>query len=270
MATPFGPRILGRTGLLTGPLGMSASYGMPAEAMEMAFEHGMNYFYWGSLRREAFAGGLRRLRPQRERVILVVQSYTRIAALMGWSLERALGRVGYDYADILLLGYWSGPVSGRVMDAALELQRRGRVKFLAVSSHDMGQVGEWASGAAFEVLHFRYNAVERSAEREIFPRISRSAPAGMVAYTATSWKQLLHEGHAAAGERVPEAGDCYRFVLSNPYVGVCMTGTKDVEETRHALRAMERGPMEEEELAWMRRTGERISGKRLPLPMSVR
>jgi hypothetical protein len=31
--------------------------------VEQAFDHGVNYFYWGSLRRKQFGAGLRRLAP---------------------------------------------------------------------------------------------------------------------------------------------------------------------------------------------------------------
>ena len=41
-------RILGRTGLRVGPLGVAASFGAPASAFEEAYERGCNYFYWGS------------------------------------------------------------------------------------------------------------------------------------------------------------------------------------------------------------------------------
>ena len=39
----FEPRMLGRTGLRVGPLGIGASYGVPAAAVERAFEQGVNY-----------------------------------------------------------------------------------------------------------------------------------------------------------------------------------------------------------------------------------
>ena len=58
------------------------------------------------------------------------------------------------------------------------------------------------------------------------------------------------------GERIPTAGDCYRFVLSNPAVDVCMTGPASAAQFQEALDAWERGPMSAEELAWMRRVGE--------------
>jgi len=42
------PRILGKTGLKAGRLGVGAGYGAPATAFEEAFERGCNYFYWTS------------------------------------------------------------------------------------------------------------------------------------------------------------------------------------------------------------------------------
>jgi hypothetical protein len=48
---PFEPTILGRTGLKVGRMVISAAYGVPAKAIEEAFEHQANYFYWGALRR---------------------------------------------------------------------------------------------------------------------------------------------------------------------------------------------------------------------------
>jgi hypothetical protein len=40
---PFDSVTLGRTGLRAGRLGIAASYGVPAEAVERAFERGVNY-----------------------------------------------------------------------------------------------------------------------------------------------------------------------------------------------------------------------------------
>ena len=65
---------LGRTGLRVGRLGLAASYGVPAAAVERAFEHGVNYFYWGTFRRVGFGEAIRHLAPQRHRFVLVIQS----------------------------------------------------------------------------------------------------------------------------------------------------------------------------------------------------
>ena len=109
---------LGQTDLEVGRLGMSASYGMPAAAVEQAFERGMNYFYWGSFRRGGFADGMRNLRRHREEMVLVVQSYAPFGMALRPSLERALRSLRFEYADILLLGMWNRPLPDRVLDAA--------------------------------------------------------------------------------------------------------------------------------------------------------
>src|SRR5271163_1266892 len=108
-------RTLGRTRLEVGRLGMAAGYGVPSAAVEHAFERGVNYLYWGSVRRGPFGQALRNLKPQRDRMVLVLQSYSRVAALMAPSVERALGKLNFDYADVLLLGLWNHKPPARIL-----------------------------------------------------------------------------------------------------------------------------------------------------------
>ena len=251
----FQSTTLGGTRLRVGRLGVAASYGVPAGAVEQAFERGVNYLYWGSRRSGGFAQAIRNLSPRRDRFALVIQSYSRIAALVGPSLERALREVKLDYADILLLGLWNKPVAERILDAAHKLKDRGLVRFLALSSHDRPLLGRLVETRAFDVFHFRYNAIHTGAESDIFPHIPKQDRAGMVAYTATSWKQLLNSSQVPAGDKAPTACDCYRFVLSRPEVDVCMTGPSNAAQMEEALRALDQGPMSDAEITWMRRIG---------------
>ena len=263
---------LGRTGLEVGRLGISSSYGVPGDALERAFERGVNYIYWGSRRLASFGEGLKRLKPQRDRFTLVIQSYTRMASLMGWSLERALRTLTFDHADVLLLGMWNKPVPPRILDAARELKRRGLVRFLGVSTHHRAMVPQFAAADDFDIVHFRYNAAHPGAEQDIFPHLPAINRPGMVSFTATSWGQLVGQTNVMArianpshpipkGERVPTATDCYRFVLSRPEVDVCMTGPSNEARMNEALEALQLGPMTEEELAWMYRVGRAVAGK---------
>ncbi|MGO9228482.1 MAG: aldo/keto reductase [Bryobacteraceae bacterium] len=251
-------------------LGVSASYGVPGDAVERAFEQGVNYLYWGSMRRDSFGAALRRLGPRRDEFVLVIQSYTRAASLMGWSLERALRALHFDYTDVLLLGMWNKPVKPGILEAAQRLKARGLVRHLAVSTHTRKLVPVIAAGSDFDVVHFRYNAAHPGAETDIFPHLPDTGRPGLVAFTATSWGQLLGNGTLRGiagsrslpkGERVPTAADCYRFVLTRPEVDVCMTGPKDAAQMEDALEALRLGPMSEDELAWMRRVGKAVSGK---------
>ena len=257
----FERAVLGGTGLEVCRLGVAASYGVPAAAVEAAFEHGVNYFYWGSFRRSGFGQAIRNLASARDRMVVVIQSYSRMGGLMAWSLERALRELRLDHADILLLGLWNKPVPERILDAARRLQERGLVRFLAASSHERTLIRRWIAAREFDVVHFRYNAVHTGAERDIFSYLRGEGRPGMVAYTATSWKQLLDEKRVPRNERVPRASDCYRFVLARPEVDVCMTGPSNAGQMTEALEALRRGPMPAEELAWMRRVGASIYRK---------
>ena len=251
---------LGRTGRDVCRLGISASYGVPAAGVRMAFDRGVNYFYFGTIRRAGFAQALRELRPCRDRMCLIVQSYSRLASLIAPSLERALHAIGYDYADALLLGLWYRPVYPRILDACRKLRERGLIRHIALSVHKRPLIPQLSAGD-LDIFHVRYNAVHTGAERDVFPALPRDIPRpGIVAFTATSWGQLLKPGKIPPGEPVPTASDCYRFVMSHPDVDVCMTGPSTEQHVREMLCALDRGPMEEQELAWMRRVGQAIYG----------
>jgi aryl-alcohol dehydrogenase-like predicted oxidoreductase len=257
----FDRATLGRTGVEVGRLGMGSSYGAPASTVEQAFDHGVNYFYWGSLRRNAFGDGLRALTARRDRFLLVTQSYSRVASLIGPSLERALRALRFDYTDALLLGLWNGAPPPRILDACRKLRERGLVRYLAVSTHNRPLIARLAPDPQFDIFHVRYNAVHRGAEREVFPQLLIENPPGLVSFTATSWRQLLDHKRIPSGEKIPTAADCYRFVLTEPAVNICMTGPSDAAQFEQAVEALRRGPMAADELAWMRRVGDAIYGK---------
>jgi aryl-alcohol dehydrogenase-like predicted oxidoreductase len=255
-------RILGRSGLLVSRLGLGASFGAPSAAYLEAFERGVNYFYWGSLRKGAMRDAIRAIAPaRRQELVLVVQSYARAGMFVKLSVERALSRLGVDYADVLLLGWHNSAPAQRILDAAVALRESGRVRQIALSSHQRALFPTLLDDPRFGIWHVRYNAVHRGAEREVFPAVSGLAPAarpGVVTYTTTRWGHLCDRRRIPEGERVPDGTDCLRFVLSQPGVDLALSGPDSSEHLRQALRALELGPMEEDELAWMRRVGDAI------------
>lgn len=238
---------------------MAASYGVPTTSVERAFERGVNYLYWGTFRRGGFGQALRNLKQHRDRMVLALQSYTRVAALAAPSVELALRKLQFDHADVLLLGLWNHKPPRRIFDACRKLRKRGLIRHIAVSTHHRPLVAELSADPDVGIVHVRYNAVHKGAEREVFPTLEANGNRlGVVAFTATSWRQLMDAKRMPPGERVPTATDCYRFVLSNPSVDVCMSGPADEAQATAALRALELGLMNEEELAWMRRVGDFI------------
>jgi aryl-alcohol dehydrogenase-like predicted oxidoreductase len=259
--------VLGRTGLDVGRLGLGSSYGVGAAGVEHAFERGVDLFYWGSARRPGFGAGVRAIAArERDRVRIVVQSYTRVARLMRRSLEGALRRLGTDHADLLLLGWWNAPPPRRIVDAAVALREAGRARHVMISCHHRPTFRELARDPAMGALMVRYNAAHPGAEEDVFPHLGPERP-GVVAYTATRWGQLVDPRHTPAGEPTPRGSDCYRFALSHPSVDVCLAGPKDAAELEEALAALDRGPMDPDELAWMKRVGERV--RRIPMPAGL-
>jgi len=255
---------LGRSGLQVSRLGLGASFGAPTASYLEAFERGVNYFYWGSIRRRAMRDAIREIaRRQREQLVVVVQSYSRWGRQLRGSVEKAVRSLGIDHADVLLLGWHNQAPSPAIMDAALELKERGRVRWLALSSHRRTLFPTLLDDEQYAIWHLRYNACHRGAEEEVFPacsgRETESRP-GIVTYTTTRWGHLCDPARTPAGERTPNGTDCYRFALSHPAVDLCLAGPDDAEQMNQALLAVERGPLEAEELAWMQRVGDHIYG----------
>jgi len=253
-------RVLGRTGLVVGRLGVAASYGAPTEAFEEAFERGVNYFYWGSRRTAAMGDAIRRLvrKGRREEMVLVLQSYSRHAGLMRTLFTRGLKTLGLDSADVLLLGWHSALPSPRILDEAVALREAGLVKAIALSGHNRPLFPELAADERLGLFHIRYNAVPRGAEQEIFPHLPPANRPGIATFTTTRWGDLLNPKKLPPGEAPLKGSDCYRFALSNPAVDLCMCGPKDLAQMREALLALDLGPLSQEEMARMRRIGDHI------------
>jgi aryl-alcohol dehydrogenase-like predicted oxidoreductase len=253
---------LGRTGITVSKLGLGSSYGARTAAYEEAFERGINYFYWGTRRRAEMQTAIRYIaRKNRESLVVVIQSYARAGFLVKLSLERALRSLRLDHADLLLLGWHNTAPSSGILDACADLVERGRVRHIALSGHHRALFAGLLAERRIDVWHVRYNAVHRGAEREVFTAVSaleRSARPGIVTFTTTRWGHLCDPRRTPPGERTPTGTDCYRFALTHPDVDVALAGPSNPEHMRLALRALELGPMDEEELSWMRRVGDYI------------
>lgn len=253
-------RILGRTGLKVGRLGVASSYGAPADAFEEAFDHGVNYFYWGSRRTPAMATAIRNIiaSGRRDQLVIVIQSYSRSSVLLEHFYNRALKRLGIDTADILLLGWHNQPPSPRIVERALRMRDKGMFRYLGISGHHRPMFAQLADDTTYDIFHIRYNAAHRGGENDVFVHLPEANRPGIVTYTATRWGDLINPAKMPEGERPLSGEMCYRFVLSNPAVDVCMTGPRDTLQMREALKALEAGPLSPEELARARRIGDHV------------
>ena len=77
---------LGKTGWKAGRLGLASSYVADERCAQIAFERGVNYLYWGSMRTTKFGAGLRFPRPHRDEFRLVI--HLRDASWPGTQIRR--------------------------------------------------------------------------------------------------------------------------------------------------------------------------------------
>jgi predicted aldo/keto reductase-like oxidoreductase len=163
---------------------------------------------------------------------------------------------------VLLLGWYNHRPAQAVLDAAQALRERGRVRYLMMSGHNRPFFPEIAADNLFDLFMVRYNAAHRGAERDVFPQLPAGpSHPGICAYTATRWGSLIDPARTPPGERTPSAADCYRFCLSHPDVDLVLCGPATTAHVREACRALAAGPLDADELSWMRRVGDHLYGR---------
>jgi aryl-alcohol dehydrogenase-like predicted oxidoreductase len=259
------PKIqLGRTELNVGQLGLGASYGTPASALENAFDVGCNYFYWGALRSGQMSKAIQNIvaRGLRDDLVVVIQDFRRSSRGMEKSLVRGLKALGLDFADVLLLGWYNKLPKTGVLEAADRLREKGAFRYLGISGHQRPLFPTLAGQSRYDLFHLRYNAANRGADKDVFPHLPKTKP-GIVAFTATRRMSLVRSHKIPAHEKRPTAGDCYRFVLTNPHVDVVITAPSKAAQLQENLIEINKGPMSETEVAWMRRIGDYVYGRNI-------
>jgi aryl-alcohol dehydrogenase-like predicted oxidoreductase len=256
----FGERVvLGASGLEVPRMGVGADAGVPAKALEWAFERGVNYFYWGSRRRKGMAEAIRNLAPRsREKMIIALQSYDFSGLAFEHTFARGLRQLGIDYADVFILGMRNKTVPARILDKAVSLKERGLVRHLCVSAHDRSAYRDHLQRRVFDLIMVRYNAAHRGAETEVFPLLGQDGPPGVICFNSTRWGHLFNPRWMPEGERTPRPVDLYRYVLSNPHVHMVLTAPKTMEQMKEDLGTLDCGPVTEDERSWLERIGAHV------------
>ncbi len=255
----------GETGLMLSRIGLASGYGVPADSIEKAFhEYGVNYLYISPLLNLGnMVKAIRNLAPDHRDELCIVLARP---LLKGFRLdryvERWLKKLRLEWIDLLFQDVRKPP-SQELTDRVLQLRESEKVRLLGISSHDRPFLGRIASGASespVDFFHTRYNAVHTGAEKDIFPHLPPEDRPGVVIFTATCWRKLLKPKLMPAGELPLTAAECYRFVLSHPDVNVCVTAPSTAQRMEENFKALDAGPLDEEEMARIRRIGKHIYG----------
>jgi aryl-alcohol dehydrogenase-like predicted oxidoreductase len=253
---------MGRSGLRVSRLGVGSSFGVSERACKMAFDAGVNYFFWGSVRTPQMGAAIRDIaKNHRDELVVVLECYARWPWMIRQSVEQGLRQLGLDQVDVLLLGWHDSVPSDGSLEMVDRLKEQGRFRSLGISSHQRPLFQKFIQDDRYEVCHVRYNAAHPGAEEDIFPYLDDGAP-GIAAFTSTRWGDLLKAENMPEGHRPPSAPDCYRFVLSNPNVQVAICGPSNDREMEEALGVLKQGPLDRDEMLRMRKIGEHVHGIR--------
>lgn len=264
-------REIGKTGLVTGRIGIGSTFNASADVIEAAFDRGVNYLYWGTVRQPDFAKAIRNLSKQhRHELVLTIQSYSDDPRTIEGEVNEALKSGGIDNVDFLLLGNRMEPPHDGYYEVFERMRAKGTVRFLSLSSHNRPMlptlIDAYAKGETpIELLMFRYNPVHRGAEKDVFPHLPRTGPRQFVTtYTSTRWGHLLDPAKMPAGEAPVSACDCYRYALSHPAVDMVTAGPANAAQMDEALKALERGPLDADERARVERIGAHLYAQYAP------
>jgi aryl-alcohol dehydrogenase-like predicted oxidoreductase len=250
---------LGASGLEVGKMGIGADAGISADALEWAFERGVNYFYWGSRRRPGMKEAIRKLAARRrEQMVIALQTYDYTGLALRQTFTQGLRALAIEYADVLILGNRNGPVPRRILDKALALKERGLARHLCVSAHGRSAFRQHLGSKKFDLIMVRYNAAHRGAEQDVFPLLREPGRPGVLCFNSTRWGHLFDPRWIPQGERPPRPTDLYRYVLSNPNVDMVLTAPQTIQQLEENLASLEMGPVSEEEKAWLERIGDHV------------
>jgi aryl-alcohol dehydrogenase-like predicted oxidoreductase len=254
-------------------MGIATNYGMKSADAFHAAERGANLWLWTPRYRAATDVIRSAVARDRDDHVVVTLATVYTAGMVRRSAENALRKLGLDHLDLFLLG-WLGrgaAFTQGVQDELLKLKQEGKVTAIGTSIHDRPRAGRLATESILDAFMIRYNAKHPGAEQDIFPHLAARKPA-VLAYTATSWRQLLKPvagiemppfpGDAGATVPPMTAGLCYRFCLGSPHVHTVWTGPADRAQLDANLDALARGPLSDEEEAWVREYGRQVKARK--------
>lgn len=230
---------------------------MDTSCVTLAFEAGINYFFFYDLSHENLLSGLKPIvATGREQVLMATGSEERDLGRLRQSLEQVRRYLDVDVVDVFFAEYVTPSEDiaqiGAVLDELWAWKERGLIRYVGATTHNRAIAldliqSDYPEGAGrsarIEVLMHRYNMAHRKAEEQVFP-MAQQAEIPVVAFTCTRWGQLL-QGHPNWQGEIPTAADCYRYALHQKAVHLALTAPEtqaQLEENLSVLHAPELTP----------------------------
>src|SRR5689334_23260610 len=174
-------RRLGRTNLTVGVLGLGCAPGLKDPALyRRAIDLGINYFHVGDRDPQFDIEIIRRLRPERRRIILGLM--TRAVNTTPAGIDAVLATSGAGVIDAwYLISPKPEDLTGAPMEALVAARSAGKLRHIGITTHnlkdDTPRVA--APGSAIDVVMMSYNFLSPREDVQNIERL-RNACAGIV------------------------------------------------------------------------------------------
>ncbi len=260
MSEDFLHTTFGKNGPEVFRLGLSATYRPGKQTIYKAIDEGINFFFAYGFDTQATSVLKDIFRRDREKYFIATGNYNLLLTHtdVRKTLEKRLKKLGTDYIDVFLfLGVMKEKqFPEAVKEELLKIREEGLVRRIGMSCHDRKFIGRMVAEGELDAFMVRYNAAHRGAEQDIFPFLNQHNP-GIISYTATRWGFLTRRPKSwPKGERIPDAGFSYRFVLSNPNVDVCLNAPSNMRQLVENLAAVRKGPLDSGDMEFMKMFGD--------------
>ena len=221
---------------------------MDTSCAALAFEAGINYFFFYDISHENLLNGLKPIvATQREQVLIATGSDDRDLGKLRQYLEQVRRYLNVDVIDVFFAEYVTPnediAQTWAVLDELWAWKERGLIRYVGATTHNRALALELIKSDRTEVLMHRYNMAHRKAEEQVFP-MAQQAGIPVIAFTCTRWGQLL-KGHPDWQGEIPTAADCYRYALHQKAVHLALTAPKtqaQLEENLSVLHAPQLTP----------------------------
>ena len=251
--------LLGQPASILGLAGQS----IDAATVLLAFEAGINYFFFYNLESENFLSGLKSLLlTKREQVLVATGSENRDIQSLRNYLDSVRHRLDVEQLDVFFIEYVS-PADDItqvqvLLDELCSWKDSGVVRYVGVTTHNRAIALEMIQRHQCDVLMHRYNMAHRKAEEDVLPA-AQKAGIPVVAFTCTRWGTLL-KGHHNWQLQPPTAADCYRYGLNHPGVRLALTAPKTRQQLEENLAVLHAPQISKQEVAKWQKYGNLIYG----------
>jgi len=250
---------LGDTGLRVSPfcLGIVRS----DETACAAFDAGINFFFlsadlhWPAyeLARRGLTKLLARSPAIREQIVVAVVSYVTQPEFCAGALQEGLEAVpGLKFIDMAVIGGAYANEFLTRLGVYLAIRREGPVGFKALGTtfHDRGAALQAINHHLVDLAFIRYNPSHTGAKSDLFPDLTGPSPTLIYNFKSTlGFVRARRYDELGLNDNYwrPEITDYYRFALTRPEIDGLLCSPTTPPEVKALSRALEEGPLDEEE-----------------------